>query len=218
MSVNPASEVSRAQVSIISIVKHLRERNSLAQNHSKEVYWGDRKPRSLTPFHDTHSRNKKGQLEVCPVVSGLCVSSVHSSYKLSNTFFALDPLLGLGLPSGLPLSSGGLHLLKKAGTSQGNQEHRDLGTREEGTGPTQGEGSNKAPEKGQHLSWPWTMSRRGAYKNPAGKEAEDRGPDSCANFTLGIDMNSRRLAYQVGQEICRGMSLECLAKNFGLLS
>lgn len=59
------------------------------------------------------------------------------------------PLLGSQTPLGLLLSSGPLQLVRKADTSQGKQELQGLRTSEEAT---LGEGSDKASEKGQHLS------------------------------------------------------------------
>lgn len=57
-------------------------------------------------------------------------------------------------------------------TSQGYQEQRGLGTREEVTHPTRREDSDKAPEKRQHLSLPMEDERMGACRSPAGKKGQ----------------------------------------------
>ncbi|ELK12968.1 Gamma-aminobutyric acid type B receptor subunit 2 [Pteropus alecto] len=89
--------------------------------------------------------------------------------------FSNDPCTSvkkLKAPSGLLLSSSCSQLVKMTDTSQGYQEQRGLGTREEVTHPTRGEDADKAPEKRQHLSLPMEEERMGACRSPAGKKGQ----------------------------------------------
>lgn len=70
---------------------------------------------------------------------------------VSDTLFMPDPLLGSQTPLGLLLSSGYFAAGEECRYLSGNQEQRGPGTREEVTPPAQGQGSDAAPEKGQHL-------------------------------------------------------------------